>query len=106
MVFERLRRQLLIAMGVPFTVACWRSQPSAETTRAPEPTEPRVATPTQPSAEHCKADQVFETVCGRAKACEPTGRRFIDSGNADRLIVTHHSELERFRTWPLDPTAT
>jgi hypothetical protein len=106
MSFEQLRRQLLVAMGVPFTVACWRSQPVAETPPAPQPAPPRVVAPVQPSVAQCKVDQLFETACGTAKACERTGRRFVDVGIGDWLYVTGHWELDKIRKWSLDPAAT
>ncbi len=100
---QRLRHQLLIAMGVP---ACW-------TQGAPEPTTPPPARPavrTGFDLMACARDTIHETVCGVREEelgrCGPRGDSLASYDEVKLYLTEETSEQRTYRRFELDARAT
>ena len=89
----QLRRQMLIAIGLP---ACWTQATTAPRTEPPPPREVVGAPPRHEpdiamfDPRSCTVDAIVETMCGRVKGdwCQPTADKLDVSSSADGLYVT------------------
>jgi hypothetical protein len=100
---QRLRHQLLIAMGVP---ACWTQQ-------VPEPTTPPPARPAIQAGfdrAACPRDSIPETVCGAREEdlgrCGPRGDSLASFDDVKLYVTEDTGEKRTFRRFALDPRAT
>ena len=102
----RLRRQMLVAIGLP---ACWSSP------QAPGPGAPADPPPAQVAVGVCRPDTIPETVCGSVdtehkpeSTCGPRGDSLESFGDSILYVTAHDwtARAEALRHFRLDAKAT